>query len=172
MHTQNHVIKVIPYTSEYATFFESLNREWIEAYYSIEPPDLYQLQNPEEAILKDGGEIFFAQYLNEIIGTVALIKKNRHEYEMAKMAVHKPFQGIGAGRKLCERVIEEAKNKNAQKIFLYSNTKLESAIALYRKMGFREIPLEPEIYQRANIKMELVLKQHKKFEQLNNYFFL
>ena len=41
---------------------------------------------------------------------------------------------------------------------LVSNTGLGPAIALYRKCGFREVPMEPGIeYARADIQMELDL---------------
>jgi ribosomal protein S18 acetylase RimI-like enzyme len=43
-----------------------------------------------------------------------------------------------------------------KRIILYSNTKLETAIALYRKLGFKEIPLDGP-YKRSDIKMELLL---------------
>lgn len=37
---------------------------------------------------------------------------------------------------------------------LYSNTKLENAIYIYRKFGFIEITVEPNSpYKRSNIKM-------------------
>ena len=44
-------------------------------------------------------------------------------------------------------------------IILYSNTKLENAIYIYRKYGFIEIPNEENSpYKRSDIKMKLHLK--------------
>jgi ribosomal protein S18 acetylase RimI-like enzyme len=41
---------------------------------------------------------------------------------------------------------------------LVSNTRLGPAIRLYRKCGFREVPMEPGIeYARADIQMEIDL---------------
>ena len=41
---------------------------------------------------------------------------------------------------------------------LYSNRILEPAIALYKKVGFKEVSLEKDVYyERANIKMKLEL---------------
>ena len=45
-----------------------------------------------------------------------------------------------------------------EKVILYSNTKLESAIYIYRKFGFKEVPSEEGVaYERANIKMEYII---------------
>ena len=42
----------------------------------------------------------------------------------------------------------------AARLELVSNTRLETAIRLYRKHGFEEVPLDPgEVYARADIRM-------------------
>ena len=41
------------------------------------------------------------------------------------------------------------------RIFLEGNTRLQASIALYRKLGFKEIPLEGNAYERCDILMEL-----------------
>lgn len=156
--TSKTTVEIISYQPEYAKYFEQYNREWIEENYDLEELDIFLLQNPETSILKEGGEIFFAKYKGEIIGTVAMKKKNDEEYELSKMAVSSKIRGIGAGKLLCKAVIEKAKALGAKKVFLYSNTIQSVAIKLYRKLGFIEIPVEAGVYERANIKMELSLK--------------
>lgn len=151
-------IKMISYKSEYQPYFENLNRIWIEKDFILEPLDQRVLSSPEEYIIKDGGRILFAQFNDQIIGTVALRKLNAQTFEMTKMAVDENYRGLGAGKKLIEAVIEEAKKLKAHNLVLYSNTKYNSpAIRLYFKMGFKELPLEPGVYARANIKMEYPL---------------
>ena len=60
------------------------------------------------------------------------------------------------GKILLERCIKEAKNKQMKRILIYSNKRLENAIYLYKKYGFKEIHLEkPSPYERADIKLEL-----------------
>lgn len=172
METSPH-IEIISYRSPYAKYFEQFNREWIEERYVLEELDLYLLQNPEEAILKEGGEIFFARCNGAIIGTVAMKKKSPAEYELSKMAVTSAARGLGAGELLCREVLRRAKALGAEKVFLYSNTRQEAAIKLYRKLGFVEIPVEPGVYQRANIKMEISLREylstnHNPFYDENN----
>jgi ribosomal protein S18 acetylase RimI-like enzyme len=146
-------ISILPYKPQYAVYFERFNKAWLEEYYSIEPIDKYVLENPELAILKPGGAILFAENKGQIIGTVALKLVQPGIFELTKMAVDKKSQGLGAGRALCTAAIEEAKKLNAHTLILYSQRKLTSALFLYRKMGFIELPLEKGGYQRADIKM-------------------
>jgi ribosomal protein S18 acetylase RimI-like enzyme len=73
------------------------------------------------------------------------------------MATTASAQGKGVGKLMITHCIEEAKKRNAKKLILFSNTKLEPAIHLYRKFGFKEVPLENSTYARSNIKMELSL---------------
>jgi ribosomal protein S18 acetylase RimI-like enzyme len=72
------------------------------------------------------------------------------------MAVAEKFRGQKIGWLLSEAAIIKAKNLGAEKIILYSNTVLVPAITMYRKLGFKEIPLDGP-YKRSDIKMELVL---------------
>jgi GNAT superfamily N-acetyltransferase len=77
-------------------------------------------------------------------------------YEFTKMAVDENFQGLKIGKLLAEAAIEWCRTKNAGHIILYSNTKLVPAISLYRKLGFRKVPLDGP-YKRSDIKMQLDL---------------
>jgi GNAT superfamily N-acetyltransferase len=55
------------------------------------------------------------------------------------MAVTQGVQGLGIGKLLLEHCFAVAKKSS---LILYSNRKLTSAIHLYHKYGFVEIPLE------------------------------
>ena len=153
------MIEIVEFKNKYASFFESLNRAWIEEHYTIELKDKYVLENPKEAILNDGGKILFAKHNSNIIGTVALKKIHDGLFELTKMAVDKNSRGLGVGKLLCKSAIEEAKKMKAKTIILYSNTRQSIAINIYRQVGFIEIPVEEGIYDRANIKMELALRE-------------
>lgn len=150
-------IEIIEYQSTYQPSFERLNKAWLETYFTVEPIDRYVLEQPEEAILKPGGVIMLARYGNEIIGTVALKVVEPGIYEMTKMSVDEAYQGLGAGKKLCAAAIAKAKEINAKRLLLYTTSVLETAISIYRKQGFVDIPLEPGVYERANVKMEYPL---------------
>jgi ribosomal protein S18 acetylase RimI-like enzyme len=160
MHSNNHhTIRITGYKPEYASYFNRLNKAWLEEFFKVEPIDSYVLEHPEEAILDKGGKILFALYEDKVIGTVALKYVAPGVVELTKMAVDKAYQGIGGGKLLCHAAIAEAKNINAVKVILYSNTKLANAINIYRSMGFIELPVEESVYERSNIKMELQLAE-------------
>lgn len=151
-------VQIIKFESKFAGDFARLNYEWIEKYFAIEAHDREILNNPNEFIIKRGGQIFFASIGAEIIGTVALIKTGEVSFELAKMAVTSKYRGLKIGDKLMTACIEYSKKIGKQRIFLLSNTKLIPAINLYRKFGFREIPLDETPYQRTDIQMELSLE--------------
>lgn len=167
-------MRIIQYKSNHRKLFEHLNRTWLEKYFIIEPLDEILLLQPEEHILKNGGCIFFVEHQGQIIGTVALIFVQNGVYELAKMAVDDAFQGLGAGKLLCNIANEKAKELKAEKLILFTNSKLQTAINIYHKFGFKDIPLEGKQYTRADTKMELLLKnfsQSKWFERTFNFDF-
>jgi ribosomal protein S18 acetylase RimI-like enzyme len=151
-------VKITKYNRSHQTWFEKLNRAWIEQYFWMEPIDFEVLNNPEEHIIRQGGFIFMAQYKKEIVGTVALKFVATGVYEFTKMAVDEKFQGLKIGKQLAEVAIEKVKEMKATKIILYSNTKLIPAISLYKKLGFKEIPVDGP-YKRSDIKMELIISE-------------
>lgn len=152
----NNNVTIINYEPAHQPAFEKFNRDWIEKYFWMEPIDFHVLQEPDEYIIKKGGTILMAKVHNEWAGTVALKYVEPGIYEFTKMAVDEKFQGKKIGRALADAAIQTAIKLGAKKIILYSNTKLKPAIALYRKIGFNEIPLDGP-YKRTNIKMELIL---------------
>jgi ribosomal protein S18 acetylase RimI-like enzyme len=154
-------MNIIDYSPEYRYYFEKFNKAWLEEYFTVEPIDEWVLGNPEEAILKDGGKIYFVETKGQIVGTVALKWVEPGVLEMTKMAVDKETRGSGAGKLLCQTAIEKARKLGADELILYSQTSLAPAISIYRKFGFQEVPLEAGKYARADIKMSLNLKSHK-----------
>ena len=151
---EENIIEIIDYSDDLKESIKILNYEWLEKYFHIEKGDIISLSNPKEEIIEKGGMIYYARLNNQIVGTVALLKKTDEIFEIAKMAVTADAQGYGIGTVLLEHCLNVAKQKSVQTLILYSNTKLESAIHLYRKYGFYEVELELGLYDRANIKME------------------
>lgn len=149
-------VEILTYKSDHQPWFEKFNRDWIEKYFWMEPLDVEVLQHPDEHIVKQGGTILMASYKKEMAGTVALKFVAPGIYEFTKMAVDEKFRGKKVGQALADAAIEKARDLGAKKVILYSNTVLEPAIALYRKIGFTEIPVDGP-YKRSNIKMELKL---------------
>ncbi len=157
MVSQEQEVKIIDCKPIHYENFKKLNYEWIEKDFVIEDLDRKVLENPEDYILKQGGAIFMAEYDGKIVGTCALIKISNDIYELAKMAVTDKAKGKKIGYLLGKAIIKKAKELNAKKVELVSNTKLEPALNLYRKLGFIEVPIPHTDYKRANIKMEIEL---------------
>jgi ribosomal protein S18 acetylase RimI-like enzyme len=150
-------ISIRPYEAVHQPWFEKFNRTWIEKYFGMEPIDFQVLQHPEEHILAKGGLILMAYADQEIAGTVALKYASPGVYEFTKMSVDEKFRGLKIGRALSEAAIEKARSLGAYKVILYSHTSLTTAIQLYRKLGFQEVPVDGP-YKRSDIKMELPLE--------------
>lgn len=151
-------VEIISFEKQYAKDFYELNVEWLKRFFYVEPYDEEVLSKPERYIINKGGYIFFARLNNIIVGTVALMPiGDKGLYELTKMAVSPKHRGYKIGQQLMQHCIDFAKEIGLPKLFLYSNTKLENAIYIYRKYGFIELPVEPNSpYKRSDIKMELV----------------
>ena len=149
-------VEIREYEPAHQPWFEKLNRAWIEKYFFMEPLDYEILQDPQTHLINKGGRIFMALFKEEMVGTVGLKQVEPGVFELTKMAVDMKYQGRQIGRALAEAAIAGARQAGAHKIILYSNTKLLPAMALYYKLGFKEIPLDGP-YKRTDIKMELNL---------------
>jgi putative acetyltransferase len=153
------VPEIVTYREEYRPHFERLNREWIERYFGLEPPDLEVFADPERHIIAPGGQIFFLLDEGTVQGTCALVAHG-DGFELAKMAVEPTARGRGYGDLLMRAAIAFARQAGARRLTLVSNTRLEPAIRLYRKHGFVEVPIAPgHGYERADIEMHLILAE-------------
>lgn len=151
-------MEILPFDSKYAPNFKDLNIEWLEKYFWVEPHDEEVLGKPEKHIINPGGQIFFVKDNDSIIGTVALMKIEDKIFELTKMAITPAVQGKNIGQKLMAHTLNYAKDQGWKKLIIYSNRKLENAIHIYKKFGFKEIPIEGNNpYARGDIKMELIL---------------
>jgi N-acetylglutamate synthase-like GNAT family acetyltransferase len=148
-------LQIIDYRPEYQPYFEKFNKQWLEEYFTVEPLDKWVLEQPEEAIIKNGGKIYFLTSGDKVVGTVALRFIEEGVFELTKMAVDKSYRGTGAGQFLCQAGIDKAHEMGIQKLILFSNRVLKNAIHIYHKLGFTEIPVEPGTYGRADIMMEI-----------------
>jgi ribosomal protein S18 acetylase RimI-like enzyme len=157
MSLDSNQVKIIPFSTELKQPIKTLNLEWLNKYFKVEPKDEKVLSDPQGEIIDKGGMIFYAQYNSQIVGTISLLKIDDITFELTKMAVSDGNQGLGIGKKLMEHCLNEAKEKGIQKLILYSNRKLLPAIHLYESFGFIEIPVEEGVYERADIKMKKIL---------------
>lgn len=151
-------VRIVPYSPRHRERFRQLNLAWITEHFRVEEADRRALDDPEGYILGHGGHIIMAEVDGRIVGGCALLHNDDGSYELAKMAVDPTMRGHGVGRALGEAAIATARALGARRVELLSNTRLTPAIALYRSLGFVEVPLPANDYERANIKMILELR--------------
>ena len=133
------MINIISYEDKYQPDFKSLNLEWLDKYHLTETHDLEILDNPQEKVIAGGGCIFLAMDEEKVVGSAGLVKEQEGIFELVKMTVDPAWRGRGISKILLDRCLEEAKKSNAKKIFLFSNSRLLTAIKLYEKYGFRHV---------------------------------
>jgi GNAT superfamily N-acetyltransferase len=152
-------IVIVPFRREYAADFRRLNLDWIERLFQVEAPDLKVLDDPERAIVADGGMVFFALEGEAVVGTVAMICAGEGRCELAKMAVARTHQGRGIGEQLGRACKLWAVENGFRTVFLETNSRLANAIRLYERLGFRyAVDPHPSDYARADVYMELPIE--------------
>jgi GNAT superfamily N-acetyltransferase len=147
-----------PYTPSDQSAFAAHNRRWLEEFFRVEPEDEKVLGDPDAYILSKGGEIWMAECDGVAVGCCALLAHEDGSLELAKMAVDPAHHGKKIGKLLAEKIIERAKHRNPPAFFIISNTKLKTAISLYRKVGFvnSKTPRH-ERFERGNITLEMMI---------------
>lgn len=150
-------IEIINYEDKYKVRVKELNHEWLRKYDLWEPIDDEYLDHPKEKILNKGGSIFLAKAKSDIIGTASIVPYGDTAAEICKLCVSEKWQGQGIGLALMKKCIEEARNLGMKKVLLYSNQKLENALKLYFKLGFKQIVDTDGKYETSDVKMEMNL---------------
>lgn len=151
-------IKMLPWRSEHAKAFRSINEEWIEQMFAIEETDRWFLSNPEETIIRPGGQIWFAATEQHgIVGTCALLLQKPGIVELTKMGVLQKARGLGVGDALLAHVLNAARQMEPELLYLLTNRKCEAAIHLYLRHGFvhceKVMRLYGSEYERSNVAM-------------------
>ncbi len=87
------------------------------------------------------GRLLLAEYESQLAGCVALHQIEPAICEMKRLYLRPQFRGKGIGRKLAEHLISDARNIGYQSMRLDTvEPKMKDAVAMYRKLGFREVP--------------------------------
>lgn len=143
-----------------AAAFRDLNVAWIEEFFTVEPSDRNQLNDPEGAILAKGGRILIAELDGAAVGTAALIPDGQGMVELAKMSARADLRGSGVGKALMAAALATAREMGAHAIWLETNSVLKAALHLYRTHGFRDdTEAEPSLYARCDVQLILDLEE-------------
>ena len=145
----------------HAADFIRLNEYWIKQYFQIEESDRKLAANPC-TVIDNGGYILTLVEDEQVVGTCALFKQGNGIYELARLAVDKHYRSKGHGDRLVSEALSLLNNIGAHKVTLMSNTRLTTALALYKKHGFRILSEGPHpVYTRTNITMDKDLQVNK-----------
>ena len=86
------------------------------------------------------GRLLLATVEDRLAGCVALHKLDSNTCEMKRLYLRPQFRGKGVGRAVTNRIIAEARQIGYQKIRLDTvEPVMKDAVAMYRRLGFREI---------------------------------
>lgn len=154
------------FTDEDAEDFARLNLRWIKEMFGVEESDSKQLHDPQGTILEPGGMIAIAELDGEVVGCGALVPPHHTPddetewLELVKMATDPHAQGNGIGSHIMDFLIDQAKARGCEAIWLETNDRLGAATRLYERKGFRRLEereLWPTPYERCNLQMVLDL---------------
>lgn len=123
--------------------FQSFEKELAQLPGDYAPPD---------------GRLLLAAQGSQLAGCVALHKLEDQICEMKRLYLRPAFRGKGLGRVLAERVVADAREIGYKRLRLDTvEPVMRDAVALYRKLGFREIapyrenPIEGALYMEREL---------------------
>ncbi len=86
------------------------------------------------------GRLLLAEFEGQVAGCVALHKLEEGICEMKRLYLRSQFRGKGLGRALADRIIAEAREIGYHRMRLDTvEPVMKDAVAMYRRIGFREI---------------------------------
>jgi putative acetyltransferase len=105
-----------------------------------------------------GGRLLLDEFEGELAGCVALHKLESEICEMKRLYLRPTFRGKGLGRILAEAIIAGARQIGYRQMRLDTvEPVMKDAVAMYRKLGFREIAPYRANPMAGTLYMELVL---------------
>jgi ribosomal protein S18 acetylase RimI-like enzyme len=111
---------------------------------------------PGKYALPDG-RIYVLYYRSQLAGCIALRRLSEDSCEIKRLFVRPEYRGLKLGKKLTLQIINDAKELKYKEIYLDTLYSLESALKMYKKLGFHEIPayynnpLENVIYLKMQV---------------------
>jgi putative acetyltransferase len=104
------------------------------------------------------GRLLLAVDGEEPAGCVALHRFDDRACEMKRIWVRPGFRTVGLGRQLAEKIVAEAQIIGYERMLLDTLPSLESALRLYRSLGFREVAPYRSAPDPGSVFMELELR--------------
>lgn len=116
-----------------------------------------ELEHIQEKYASPEGALILCIANNQAIGCVAVRKISNPIAELKRLYVKPEFRSVKAGGKLVGLALEQAKILGYEFIRLDSVSEMQTAISLYKKLGFYEIdaycynPIESAVYMEKRL---------------------
>ena len=117
-----------------------------------------ELKKLPGAYAPPSGRLLLALRSGHAAGCIALRRLDPNTCEMKRLYVRPSNRGLGLGAALVDRLITEARTIGYERMRLDTvESAMKNAVALYRRIGFREIAPYSDIPVERAMWMELVL---------------
>ena len=147
-------MEIIEYTSRYKDDFIQFNTDWIiDNFGFLESEDLETFEKIDEE-LEAGAMIYFAVEGEVPLATCMAKPMDRFTWEICKLGSNKHKDHKGCGSAVFGAAVSWAIDHGAKRLFILSNSKLKTAVHIYKKFGFEEIKLDDYQYVRGDIAFE------------------
>lgn len=97
-----------------------------------------ELKDPAKKYTSPEGELLVAVEGEDVLGMIAYHKHSDTRCEMKRLYVKPSCRGMKLGEKLIEELIVHARQAGYKEMVLDTIVPLQSAIHLYKKLGFTE----------------------------------
>lgn len=97
-----------------------------------------ELKDPAKKYTSPEGELLVAVEGEDVLGMIAYHKHSDTRCEMKRLYVKHSCRGMKLGEKLIEELIAHARQAGYKEMVLDTIVPLQSAIHLYKKLGFTE----------------------------------
>lgn len=108
-----------------------------------------------------------AEYAGEIVGAIFLVEQEADIAQLRMFYVEPHVRGMGIGKKLLEKAVEFARDKNYRSVRLWTNDVLHRARGMYERAGFRLVASMPNTEFGEGLtaqEWELVLMRSYRFD--------
>lgn len=128
-------IMLVPYNESYKQkVFDFTDKCFEELGKKFEPDGRHDFYNN----IGDNFVVFYCLFdQDKLIGTVALKKLDENTVELKAMYLDRSYRGKGLGRRLMNKIVDEAKWLGYKSIVLDSMSQYKDALRLYERTGFQ-----------------------------------
>ena len=145
---------LVPYNESYKQkVFDFTDKCFEELGKKFEPDGRHDFYNN----IGDNFVVFYCLFdQDKLIGTVALKKIDENTVELKAMYLDRSYRGKGLGRRLMDKIVDEAKRLGYKSIVLDSMSQYKDALRLYERTGFKNTErYNDNLYADVFMKLEL-----------------